>query len=149
MERDDQNELNHAPQLRNRATENPFVVPDGFFDRFPQEVQQRIRTEARPGRGLRLGGALWPRLAIGSLVAAAMVATVWTVWPAAPLNAHSIASAEPEELLDAGVDEESLYAALAQEEDLMDPVALPNDNAELLAYLENQDLSLDLLIEDL
>lgn len=144
MERHD--ELNDSPILRSIAKQDPFVTPDGFFDRFPQDVQQRIQTGTK--RSTWFSTAPWPRFAIGSLAAMLIAAVVWSVWPATPVNMDSFASAEPEELLDAGVDEEILFAALAQEEDLMEPVALPDDDAEVLAYLENEDLPLDQLIED-
>lgn len=140
-------ELNDAPILRSIAQQDPFVTPDGFFERFPQDVQQHIQVATK--RHPWLNVAPWPRFAIGSLAAVAIAAGLWSLWPAATMNTDGFATAQPEELLDAGVDEEMLFAALAAEEDLMEPVALPDDDAEVLAYLENEDLPLDQLIEDL
>ncbi|MBL7952253.1 MAG: hypothetical protein JNM62_11100 [Flavobacteriales bacterium] len=142
---EEHNELKDVPFLRSIAKEDPFVTPQGFFEVFPQNVQQRMQAL----RSERKGWTLWPRFAVGSLAAMAIAALLWSLWPTAPVNTEGLATAEPEELLDAGVDEEILFAALAGEEDLMEPVALPDDDVEVLAYLENEDLPLDQLIEDL
>lgn len=145
MERhEEHDELSDAPLLRSLAKQDPFVTPSGFFEVFPQTVQQRVHAE----RSARRGWALWPRFAVGSLTALVLAALVWSAWPTEPGDSDLV-HAEPEELLDDGVDEELLFSALYEEDALMDPVALPEDDAEVLAYLENEDLPLDELIEDL
>jgi len=150
MERHD--ELDEAPILRSIAKEDPFVAPQGFFNTFPQAVQQHIQastTTEREGLLARWSNTLWPRITIGSLAGIAVAAIVWSVWPATDTTPTELALAEPEELLESDVDEDLLYATLYTENDLMAAVALPEDDTEVLAYLENEDLPLDLLIEDL
>ena len=150
MERHD--ELNESPTLRSIAKEDPFVAPQGFFDTFPQVVQQQIQTRTaaeREGLLARWSDALWPRITIGSLAGIAIVTIVWSVWPTTDTTPTELAQTQPEELHESDVDEDLLYATLYTENDLMAAVALPEDDTEVLAYLENEDLPLDLLIEDL
>lgn len=148
---DDTNDLSQAPLLRSLGKVDPFRVPNGFFDTFPQQIQQRItaKTNTKARSGNWLAGPLWPRFALGALAALLIAAGTWLAWPAPDTASVGFASVEPEELLDTGVEDDLLYAALGHEDDLMDPVALSYDDAEVMAYLENENLPLDLLIEDL
>ena len=144
-------DLKDAPLLRSIPQHDPFVVPDGFFDRFPQTVQARIAAQRPTAWTDRLAALLQPRLAIGSLAVLAIVATTWMLWPSGPsVGTTSLGAAvEPEEVLSADVDDELLFAALASDEPLLDAIELPLSDAELEAYLENEELPLDLLIEEL
>ncbi len=54
-----------------------------------------------------------------------------------------------DELLYTDLDVELLYAGTEAETGLMDLVSLPEDDQAVLAYLESEDLPLDLLIEEL
>lgn len=144
-------DLKDAPLLRSIPQHDPFVVPDGFFDRFPQAVQARIAAQ-RPARWSdRLAALLRPRVAIGSLALLAIVATTWTLWPSGASKGTSAlgVAVEPEEVLSAEVDDELLFAALASDGPLLDAVDLPLSDSELEAYLGNEELPLDLLIEEL
>ena len=144
-------ELMDAPLLRSIPQHDPFVVPDGFFDRFPQAVQERIAAQAPISWSDRLAAMLRPRVVVGSLAAIAIVATTWMLRPAAPSGSTiSLGVAvEPEEVLSNEVDDELLFAALNSNEPLLDAVDLPLSDAELEAYLENEELPLDLLMEEL
>lgn len=133
-----------GPLLRSIPKADPFHVPDGFFDKFPQVVQQRVQGVT--GTRIRTTITWWPRIAIGSLGVLAVVLSVWLVRPAS--SATPILTAEPEELLENGLEEDLLLAATAHV-DLLEPVALPDDDAVVMAYLENEELPLDLLIEEL
>lgn len=153
MERhDDPNELNEAPFLRGIGRHDPFVVPEGFFDRFPSQVQHHLLAHAERKVGFRWTGLFersWPRVMAGSALAAALAVLVWLAWPHPKEESTTFAALEPEEVLDEGLDDEILYHTILEEEDLMTTVSLPDDDAEVLAYLENEELPLDLLIEEL
>lgn len=144
-------ELKDATLLRGIPQHDPFVVPDGFFDRFPQTVQARIAAQRPTTWTDRLAGLLRPRIAISGLAVLAIVATTWTLWPSGPSAGTAAlgAAVEPEEVLSADVDDELLFAALDGDEPLLDAVELPLSDTELEAYLENEELPLDLLIEEL
>lgn len=144
-------ELKDAPLLRSIPRYDPFVVPDGFFERFPQTIQARIAAQRPSSWTDQLALLLRPRVAIGSLAVLAIVATIWTLWPSGTSTGTAAlgAAVEPEEVLSTEVDDELLFAALASDEPLLDAVELPFSDTELEAYLENEELPLDLLIEEL
>ncbi|MBX2972574.1 MAG: hypothetical protein KF797_05690 [Flavobacteriales bacterium] len=152
QQHDEHDELTGAPTLRSLPRKNPFVVPEGFFDRFPHAVQQQaIEAQRTAGRGWHLFGRVPPtRLVLGGVAALAVAIASWTFWPASP-DEPGIAEVPwtSEELLHGGYDVELLYTELHPDLVEMDVVALPDDDATVLAYLEGQNLPLDLLIEQL
>lgn len=147
----DTDDLKDAPLLRSITQHDPFLVPDGFFDRFPQTVQARIAAKGPIAWSNRLALFLHPRSVVGSLAVLAIVATTWTLWPSGTVTGTAAlgVAIEPEEVLSSDVDDELLFAALASEEPLLDAVDLPFSDTELEAYLVNEELPLDLLIEEL
>ena len=147
----DTDDLKDAPLLRSIPQHHPFVVPDGFFDRFPQTVQARIGAQQPTSWSDRLATLLRPRVVVGCLAVLAVVATTWTLWPSRTSAGTTElgGTVEPEEVLNNEVDDELLFAALMSDEPLLDPVDLPLSDDELEAYLENEELPLDLLIEEL
>lgn len=147
----DTDDLKDAPLLRSIPQHDPFVVPDGFFDRFPQTVQAGIAAQTSASWSDRLAAVLRPRVVIGSLAGLAIVATTWTLWPSEISDGTAAlgVAVEPEEVLSTEVDDELLFAALMSDEPLLDAVDLPLSDTELEAYLENEELPLDLLIEEL
>jgi hypothetical protein len=150
---DEHDELKGAPLLRSIPPHDPFVAPDGFFDRFPHTVQAHIATsKRRPAWQLAMGlPAL--RLAFGSAVVAGVAALVWSLWPAAPVEPIAEVpppSTEADALLLESMDDDLLLEAWdTGDAPALEEVDLPLDEDELLAYLENEDIPLDLLIEEL
>ncbi len=150
---DEHDALNEAPTLRGLSNHDPFVVPEQFFERFPHAVQQRISAESRTQRSWPGGLFRVPRLRVffGSVALVAVVLAAWLVRPTsapAPLAAVAV-NIEPEEILHEDVDTEMLFTALDEEDGALNTLGLSADEDELLAYLENEDLPLELLIEDL
>ena len=150
---DEHDALNEAPTLRGLAKHDPFVVPDRFYEQFPHAVQQRISVERPTQRSWSGGLFRVPRLRvfIGSVALLAIVVTAWLTRPApapAPLAAVAV-NIEPEEILHEDVDTEMLFTVLDEEDGALNTLGLSADEEELLAYLENEDLPLELLIEDL
>ena len=147
-------ELKDAPTLRAMPKVDPFVVPEGFFERFPQQVQARIAkpqgsfarlwrvfTEAPPA--LRLAGI--------TAVVALVAGVVYFNLTNAPEQAPTIAqiNVEPNEIdLDA-IDDADLFAMIDEEPEPMTQVGADLSTEEMEAYLENENLPLDLLIEEL
>ena len=147
----DTDELKDAPLLRGIPLHDPFVVPDGFFDRFPQTVQARIAAQQPASWTDRLAALLRPRRVIGSLAVITIVVTTWTLWPSGTSTGTASlgVAVEPEEVLSNDVDDELLFATLASDGPLLDAIDLPLTDSELEAYLENEELPLDLLLEEL
>ena len=144
---DHNDELRDAPVLRSIPKTDPFVVPDGFFERFPHALQQRI-SEQR-GRSPVLGG--WLRPAIGALAVLAVVVITWFLWPKSTSDLPRIAMStyeQPEHVSD-DLDAEELLAALSTGDPLLAEVDLALTETELAAYVEQEELPLDLLIEEL
>lgn len=151
MERTDEpNELSDAPTLRNLSRNDPFVVPEGFFDAFPHAVQQHALAGTKTPSRLASGWQrmLRPAFAIASITILATAALLWMERPRT-IPAEQNVAWSADELLDADMDVEVLYTEYPVDGDLMDAVHLPQDDEAVLAYLDNEDLPLDLLIEEL
>lgn len=149
---DEPNELTDAPFLRSVAKSDPFVVPEGFFDRFPHTVQQQALSGNRGSERSVPGWQrlLRPALAIASIALVATAALLWMERPeATPAPVAEDTHWSESDLLHADMDVELLYTEFHPEADLMDVVHLPKDDDAVLAYLDNEDLPLDLLIEEL
>ncbi len=147
-------ELKDAPTLRVIPKVDPFVVPEGFFDRFPQQVQARIAKPegifAKLWRGITEAP---PALRVAGLTAVVAIITgaVYFNLPNAPYQAPAIArfTMEPNEIdLDA-IDDADLFAMIDDEPEMMTQVGADLSTEEMEAYLESENLPLDLLIEEL
>jgi hypothetical protein len=142
-----------APHLAGLPKADPFSVPDGFFDRFPHQVQAAIVAQEQTTTSAQ---PWWKRLSIALPIVALMGLAVWMLMrdtPVAEVPAVAVTPLTDGEL-DA-MDDHELLAAFdetdAEEitpEDLGGVVIDLNDD-ELLAYLEHEDTDLADLITDI
>lgn len=139
--------LNDAPILRSlKARPDPFVVPAGFFDRFPQALR------SRPAKHQVAFDGIWMKrfaLSIG------VIAVILAVWWALPIADRYATDATGRELaIDVSPDElplnESLYWELHTDPDqrLFEEVMIELDENELMAYLEHENVDVELLIQE-
>lgn len=138
-----------APTLDSLPKADPFVVPEGLFERFPHQVQARVTRPAPP--------ALLPvwmrRLALALPLVAALAGAWWLLrTEAAPTPEVAV------EIPDAGIDELELlehpeaFAALAEESaTVIGPPAASVDltHDELAVWLENESTDPSELIAEL
>ena len=147
-ERNEPNELSEAPQLRAIPKVDPFVVPEGFFERFPQQVKAEATRERMPwalfGPPLRLA-----RLA-GVLTLVAVAVLAWKNWstPVDMRTAMTEPTLETDLLAMEELSSDQLYSLMAE-----DPAPFTHVDPELgadqlIAYLEEEDLPLDILVEE-
>jgi hypothetical protein len=144
-------ELRDAPLLSKLRGSDPFVTPEGFFERFPQEVQQRIRSRERSGWSLR--PMFRPAWVIGTTVAVLML-TVFMVLrePTTTLLKTELTEEPawmPDELLVDTWNADQLLAEIAAEEGTVTGVAHDLNAEELAAYIEHDELPIDLILEEL
>jgi|SRR6185436_4161051 len=65
-------ELKDAPLLKNMNRENPFKVPEGYFDSFPSIVSERIASQkSKPGWVILFQNIFQPKYVIAMFVFAA------------------------------------------------------------------------------
>lgn len=145
METDD-----HSPFLNSLPKQDPFVVPAGFFERFPETIAESIAE--RPTFLQRLMAGLLmpqisPRLALGSVVM--VLALGLAFWLHEPAKDAGIASAiahrnsvEPADWQDG-----ELYVLLDDGPELWAGVSGSISTSELEDYLETEELDLELLNE--
>lgn len=137
-----------APTLSAREPRDPFVVPEGFFDRFPHEVQAAIAARAR-----RRGWAGLPvpvrRLAFALPLIALLVGTWWyfnTEGDSTPIAELSTTpsleelSWSDQEYLLASLEEEGFATAAFTDVELTE--------AELAAYLMHENVDITELITE-
>jgi hypothetical protein len=141
--------LNEAPLLRSlKGRPEPFVPPAGFFDRFPHMVQDRVvMKQVGPSIGIWL-----KRLA----VSIGIVAVVLAVWWARPNSDRPLGNSVNEELvLDVAPQELPLDETLVWEvyadadRPLFGEVTLELEEHELYAYLEHENVDVELLMTEL
>ena len=142
-------ELCDAPLLSKLRGSDPFVTPEGFFERFPQEVQQRIRQRERGGWSLR--PVFRPSWVIGTTALGLVVAVfVLLREPTSPaLQAQEEHPVMPDELVLDTWNADQLLAEIASEEGTVSGVAHDLDTEELAAYIEHEELPIDLILEEL
>ncbi|HMC98350.1 MAG TPA: hypothetical protein VKG92_11880 [Flavobacteriales bacterium] len=150
MDAPENDELQQAPGLRSIPRTDPFVVPDGFFERFPQVVQQRIAEDRGRSRRWSLELSGWLRPAVGALAAIVVITLAWMLWPKAgeDLPEAQVAAYETPEHVWDEIDAEDVYTALSTDDPLLAEVDLTLSDEEMADYIEQEELPLDLLIEE-
>jgi hypothetical protein len=129
---------------------DPFEVPEKFFESFPHQVQAELAAQKKPvlQGSLRMWG-----LRLGALGAvAAVIAFLLMRGPGTPSGQNMAAATESQldpalvEIIDA--DESDLLACM-ETGDFSNEVGSGFTADEIAAYIEHDDLPLDLLIEEL
>ncbi|MBK8497963.1 MAG: hypothetical protein IPL52_03890 [Flavobacteriales bacterium] len=153
--RDTHDELKDAPFLRSLPKVDPFVAPDGFFDRFPSTVQARIAMRPSAMVVLRewmARSTVAARFAGIAAVVAVIVTAFYFTLRQGPTSESTVvaelAIAPTEIDLDA-MDESDLYVLLDEAPEPFSQAVDGLSHEELAAYLEHEELPLDLLIEQL
>lgn len=150
----DQDPLNDAPLLRSVPHTDPFEVPEGFFDRFPQLVMAKVeRPQPRWGRAWNAWSHAHPalRLAGIALIVGALCLPFLDSSPKAPESFAELQQgpAPPDAVEALFYDDESLMAALATDDEAFVAVGHGVSDEALAAYVDQQDLPLELIIEEL
>jgi hypothetical protein len=139
--------LDKAPMLRSlKGAPDPFVVPDAFFVRFPHTVQGRaVATGSR--------SVNWSSRLVWALGMLALVATLWFALPQGegsgtlPQHTEFALDVHPEEL---PVNEHLVWDVYADAgQPLFGEVLLELDERELHAYLEHENVDVELLMLEL
>lgn len=149
---DNNDELRDAPTLRSIPKVDPFVVPDGFFDRFPQQMQQRIAAEHVRGTRWSWGLPIWAvKPAFGALTLFAVIILAWTLWPTkdTAVDSAQLATYETLDHVTDDLEADDIYAALSTDDPLLAEADLGLTGDELAEYIEREELPLDLLMEEL
>lgn len=150
---DDKDELNRlAPRLHGLPKADPFRVPDGFFERFPHEVQAAVVQRTR-----RNGPAWnwWTRFAVALPIIALLGAAAW--WTLRSSEPGQAVAFDPARLTsDPRImdewDESELLAFIEESPDAthdLGSVDMNLDEDVLLTYLENENADLIDLIADI
>lgn len=142
-----------APFLAGLPKADPFAVPDGFFERFPHQVQAVI-TAQRPAPGFTW--SWWKRLAIALPVVALACLGAWMLTDGdGSVDPPSVAVTPlTDGELDA-IDDNEIFAAFDDSDasditaENLGEVALQLNDDELLAYLENEDADITELITEI
>lgn len=146
-------ELKDAPLLRSIPRTDPFVVPEGFFERFPHQVQARIAAQRRSGLHEWIADRRLVLRFAGAAAVLILVATAafFALQGTAPVNdqiAEGITIA-PYEIDPGMIDEADLIDLIGDGPELMAEAGAGFSQAELAAYITHEELPLDLLIEEL
>lgn len=140
-------ELSEAPLLKGLHGEAPFVTPDGFFDRFPQQVQGIVvrqgRSKGSPGAWIR-----WLRPA-GAVVALVAVVLLWRHAGHGTQDTSVTQEIIDPYELDLSDTDHTLDLLLDTDGPTLAEVHLPVSDDELLGYIASEEIALDLLIEEL
>lgn len=149
--------LSEAPLLRSIPKADPFVVPDGFFDHFPHQVQAAV---AKSNTGYRSwfpwrSPASWPARLVGVLGSAALALTIAGLWyfSSSPPSPEAVATydlqLEQNGLDEIDWDDESILALIESEPSALPAAGHGFTDDELEAFLLNTELPLDQLTAEL
>jgi len=146
---DDMPERDH-PVLKALPKTDPFIVPEGFFDRFPRDVQQLVIASNKPVPAWNH----WKKLVIALPMLALFGVAIWRM-QREPRISRELAAADVQTLSEEEIDQLDEADALAYLEETPAAVAaelgavdVQLSEEELAAYLvsENADL-IDLIID--
>jgi len=125
---------------------NPFDVPEGYFESFSERLQQRIEKEGKPVPARKIGTVTrWVAMAAAVLAAALITTSILrlTTSQSAEELYPDIALLEQMQILD---DDLFLYELLGDAE----LVELDENEAfasQAIEYLANNDVEMDLIFE--
>lgn len=146
---DGTDDLRHAPTLKNIVRSDPFVVPDGFFGRFPHTVAKQVI--ARPNLGERLSvfaELLWPLPRPVWATSLVLVVAAMAYWGLVPTNGNETSNnAGHAELILAQPDDHELIALLSDDAALWGVVGSGVPMDELEDFLDSDEMTLELLTE--
>ncbi len=138
-----------APTLASLPKADPFVVPEGFFERFPHQVQAQVtKPPASPWL------PVWAKRLALALPLTAAVAGAWWLLHAEDAPVPQVAVEIPE----AGIDELELldapeaFTELAEEHatlNVLPATSLDLNDEELAVWLENESTDPSELIAEL
>lgn len=142
-----------APVLAGLPKADPFVVPEGFFDRFPHQVQASI-TAQQPAPDL--AWPWWKRWVAALPVVLLAAVGIWMATRSnGPVETPAVAITPlTDGELDA-IDDTEILAAFDDSDageipaEGLGEVALQLEEDELLAYLEHEDADMTDLITDI
>ncbi len=155
MERLNENEelKGIAPFLAGLPEADPFVAPDGFFERFPHQVQAAIAAQqpaAAPA------WSWWKRISIAlPIIALVGLGTWFLVSNNAPVEPVEVAVTPLSDSELQAMDDTDILAAFDLEDteeitaDDLGGVDIDLNDDELLAYLEIEDTDISELITDI
>ncbi len=142
-----------APFLAGLPKADPFAVPDGFFERFPHQVQAAISAQ-RPAPAW--AWTWWKRLAIALPIVALVCLGTWMLTRGSgPVDASLVAVTPLTDVELDAIDDTEILAAFdeADADDItaedLGEVAVQLNDDELLAYLENEETDITDLITDI
>lgn len=138
-----------APKLSKQKKENPYRVPDNYFDDFSARLQTRLESEKHPipekGKVIRL---LKPML---GLAASFALIFMLVYWPLDKFLSDNVAENITEEIntvddhylsMMESIDEESFYDLLEQQE-----ITEEYSDDELISYLSASVSDYDIYLE--
>jgi hypothetical protein len=142
-------ELRNAPNLNKLAGHDPFVVPDGFFGRFPHSIARRLarpltfreRLLAMPGIAL-----VFARPAFASVLLLLAGAMFYWALPV-PLDNDAPSTVVLTEFDPAYWEDLELIALLFPEPALWEGIGSGLATEDLEEYLDSDELTLELLTE--
>jgi hypothetical protein len=147
------NELKEAPLLKSIPAHDPFVVPDGFFERFPHQLQDRLREPegflSRVVRALSNAPVIrWSSAGLAMMLLMFGASILLKDPPKGDDQAFVVKMGSEELDADHWNDSEVMWYT----DDPNELMAYSGDDLraeDLLHYLENEDLPLELLSEEL
>ena len=137
------------PRQPGKGKENPFSVPEGYFEAFPQRLEDRIKSKAKvpvPGHRILV---LKPYLAAAIILVVAIVsATLIFRNPDAQVGLPDLQT-EISQVVEwelYSISEEDIFKVM-YDEGLWEEAAAQQQSDEIIDYLMNEDIPMDVLMD--
>jgi hypothetical protein len=144
----DENELkNIAPKLYSLKKENSFDVPENYFEKFPDEMMEKIRNEGKMPSRAKIYSILKPQLKlVAGFILLALTAFIMVKFIGGfsktndqySENVVNVSEENAEELAAYGITDEDQIITVLLEEDTLSETDLSSD--EIVEYLIDSDL---------
>lgn len=140
--------LGDAPLLRAIPKVDPFAVPEGFFDRFPAQVQAALARPQQTTAWMRLLAQRWARPVFGTVAGLVLLSSLLLLNRTTPTTMADASESTATWYLDDDLRNDSELLAELQSGSGSPSVQHDLNLDELTAYLIDQnDLPLDLITE--
>ena len=145
---------NIKPDLENLSKEAPFVVPEGYFDSFPDRLMKKIHAENEkhePKKSIRLNTFFNPQLSIAASLILFAILSYFTITYVVN-SKHNQDSQYFAELVENDIEDYDLLLimeALDETYYSYEEEYIIEQDEEIINYLVSEEIDLEVIIEEL
>ena len=145
---------NNKLDLENLSKEAPFVVPEGYFDSFPNRIMKKIQAEdekQEPKKSIRLNTFFNPQLSIAASLILFAILSYFTITYVVN-SKHNQDSQYFAELVENDIEDYDLLLIMEALDETYysdEEEYIIEQDEEIINYLVSEEIDLEVIIEEL